>query len=101
VGVIFIDPSLHGLDDPAQYTPWDLLGIETCDVVFAYMEEDNPSGYGLSLEVGYARALGKLVILVDAKMDDRMAIVRATANIVLNSLDEGRAFLCSLKSLYE
>ena len=31
------------------------------------MQKDNPSGFGLTLEIGYAAALGKQIILVDEK----------------------------------
>lgn len=63
---IYYDPSITGLELPAAYTAWDLKAIEDCDVVFAYMAKDNPSGYGLSLEMGFALGLGsKKIIFVD------------------------------------
>ncbi len=52
----FIDPRSHGLTDEREYTKWDLDGIDTSDLVFACMTADNPSGYGLNLEIGYAKA---------------------------------------------
>ncbi len=61
----FIDPSQHGLRDPAEYTQWDLDAIQRSDVLLAYMERDNPGGYALALEIGYAKALGKTIILVE------------------------------------
>ena len=97
----FIDPRAHGLGDPDQYTLWDLLGVSVCDILFAYMEDDNPSGFGLTFEVGYAKALGKRIVLVDEQMHKYMAIVRASADVVLSSLDEGIELLCSLNLLYE
>ena len=95
----FIDPSKHELSSPSQYTLWDLEGVKHCDIVFAYMELDNPSGIGLSLEIGYAKALGKTVILVDAKMDARMQIVRETADIVFPKLEYGIDFLKSFERM--
>ena len=62
--VEFLDPSTHGLTDEAEYTHWDLDAVKQSDVVFAYLEADNPSGYGMSLELGYAYALGKTIIFV-------------------------------------
>ena len=95
---IFFDPRTHGLKNPRDYTAWDLDHIASSDIVFAYMENDNPSGYGLATEVGYAKALGKTVILVDEKsatnQDFRryFALVRETSDATFNSFDEGLAF---------
>jgi hypothetical protein len=63
----FINPQNHGLNIPKLYTHWGLYGIKQCDILFGYMEEINPSGYGLAAEIGYAKAMGKLVILVDER----------------------------------
>ena len=90
---IFFNPAKHGLDKPEQYTIWDLEKIKQCDIVFAYIELNNPSGIGLSLEIGYALALGKTVILVDEKHDPKMEIVRQSVSIVFMSLEEGIEFL--------
>jgi nucleoside 2-deoxyribosyltransferase len=60
-----IDPRSHGLSDPAAYTAWDLEGVRRADTVVAYMGPHNPSGFGLSIEAGYAHALGKPIIFVD------------------------------------
>jgi len=63
------------------------------------MEQDNPSGYGLATEIGYARGLGKTVILVDerSQADEQFsqyfAIVREMSDVVLDSLEEGIALL--------
>lgn len=64
-GVEAIDPRKHGLADPAAYTQWDLDGVARADAVIVYMDPSNPSGYGLSIEAGYARGLGKRIIFVD------------------------------------
>lgn len=54
----FLDPRSHGLKDEREYTDWDLKAIREADAVLAYMNNDNPSGFGLNLEIGFARALG-------------------------------------------
>ena len=95
----YADPARHDLAAPCLYTHWDLCAIRQCGVLFAYMEADNPSGIGLSLEVGYALALGKLVVLVDEKHDPRMAIVREAAGVVFDRLDDGIAFLQALEKI--
>ena len=94
--VIFFDPCSHGLSDPAQYTLWDLDRIHQCDILFGFMETTNPSGHGLSAEIGYAHGLGKKIILVDEKSDRYMAIVREIADVVLSSLQDGIVFLKSV-----
>ncbi len=59
------DPRMHNLDDPPEYTKWDLNAIKESDLIIAYMEKGNPGGYALSLEIGYAKALGKRILLID------------------------------------
>ncbi len=98
----FFDPRRHGLSEPDQYAVWDLHFVKECDIVFAYMERDNPSGYGLALEVGYAKALGKTVILANERSAEDPAfakyfrIVEHTADCSFSSLEEALAFLKSL-----
>lgn len=46
-----------------EFGAWDLHHIQMCDIVFGYMEKDNPSGIGMAVELGYAKGLGKTVIL--------------------------------------
>ena len=95
----YLDPRSHGLTRSAEYTAWDLTAVRRCDCVFAYLEASNPAGYALALEIGFARALGKFVILVDDKSrtSDEMArhleMLGSSADIVFPSLEEGRAFL--------
>lgn len=92
--VEFIDPREHQLTDPRLYTFWDLHAIERSEWVFAYLEKDNPGGYALALEIGYAKGLGKRVLLVDEKPEERyFAMVRECADIVFPSLDEGMKYL--------
>jgi len=57
--VMFMDPREHGSLDEAVYTSWDLAGVEAADIVFAYLERDNPSGYGLALEIGFAVGMAR------------------------------------------
>ena len=64
-GFIFIDPKQHGSLEEDEYTRWDLTGVETCDVVLGYMQEDNPGGSGLALEFGWGAKGGKHLILLE------------------------------------
>jgi nucleoside 2-deoxyribosyltransferase len=97
--VEFYDPRSHELQSPNQYAIWDTHHVRRADILFAYMEKDNPSGYGLAIEIGYARSLGKTVILVDerSQVDEQFrryfAIVREMSDVVLDSLEEGIALL--------
>ena len=101
----YSDPCDHGLDEEQQYTFWDLLAIDGSDIVFVYFEASNPSGYGLSLEIGYAKGTGKPIILVDEKSasDESAAcylgMLRACADVCVQSLDEGLKVLSSLTLL--
>ena len=95
----YLDPRTHGLTDEREYTAWDLSAVRQADVVFACMTMDNPSGYGMNLEVGYAAAFGKTIIFVDAKspIDERfsrfMGMTRSVADYHCDNLADGIAYL--------
>lgn len=101
--MLFFDPRLHNLEQPAQYVAWDLHFIKQCDLVFAYMEETNPSGYGLAMEVGYAKGLNKTIIMVDEKspkdadFERYFRAIHEIADVCFPSLKEGLEFLKSFK----
>lgn len=63
------------------------------------MSKTNPSGYGLALEIGYAKALNKMVILVDDRSANDKSfnryfeICHQTADLVFSSLEESLKFL--------
>jgi nucleoside 2-deoxyribosyltransferase len=69
--VKFMDPRSHGLKSEIAYTKWDLDAVNDSDLIFAYMTAVNPSGIGMSLEVGFARALGKEIWFVQDELGDR------------------------------
>lgn len=98
-GFTFFNPCNHGQGEPALYTAWDLHFVRQCDIVFAYISEDNKSGYGAALEIGYAAALGKTVILCDERspadgwFESKYAIVHCASTVTLASLSDGIKFL--------
>jgi hypothetical protein len=98
---IFFNPREHGLADPDQYTVWDIHFIKQCDILFAYMEETNPSGYGLAFELGLAHGLNKTIILVDerSKKDDAFKnyfrIIYKPSNIVFDNFKDGVKYLAA------
>lgn len=95
----FFNPREHGLEHSDLYTTWDIHYVKECDILFAYMEESNPSGYGLAFELGLAYSLNKTIILVDEKSDTNPSfakyfkILYRPSGVVLNSLSEGIQYL--------
>jgi nucleoside 2-deoxyribosyltransferase len=95
----FFDPREHRLDAAEQYTAWDLNAIRESDWVFAYLEKSNPGGYALALEIGFGKALGKKILLIDEKSKEsdmearRLAMLHICADACFDSLDAGIAFL--------
>jgi len=102
IGFILKDPSLHNIDDPSHYTQWDLDAIAHSDILLANMESSNPGGYALALEVGYAKALGKEIILVDQIENDIIKkyfeMVRQCSNHVFDNLDDALFFILEQNS---
>ena len=101
---IFIDPMDNNMKNPDQYTFWDLRSIEQCDILLGYMEQSNPSGYGLNLEIGYAKALGKTIVLVVpddfTRDDDRsryFGMARVCADVVVKTLSDAADFLAGIE----
>jgi nucleoside 2-deoxyribosyltransferase len=96
---IIFDPRKHNLSDYKEYYTWDVHFIKQCDIILAYMEESNPSGYGLSFELGYAKALNKTIILVDDKSDSNDAfrnyfnLIRASSDVEFKDLDSALSYL--------
>jgi len=93
------NPKQHRLENPKEYTNWDLFHIQNCDILLGYMTECNPSGYGLALEIGFAKGHNKLVILVDEKsksdssFKSYFAICHESADLVFPSLEDAVLFL--------
>lgn len=95
----FFNPRLHNLNDPREYTLWDLHHVSKCDLLFAYMQRENPSGYGLSLEIGFATGMNIPVILVDerSKIDEDFSkyfkFIRESSSIVFDNFEQGLELL--------
>lgn len=97
--IIFNNPRAHNLKTPMEYTTWDLSAVSRSDIIFAFLEENNPGGYALALEIGYASALGKLIIFVDEKSKDsernknNLNMVRECSHVVFENLNQGIDYL--------
>lgn len=93
----FLDPSQHNIQDPVEYTRWDLNAVRACDIVLAYMESTNPGGYSLALEIGFAHALGKTVLLVDEIKDPSISkyfeMVRQCSVSIFSNLGQAIEYL--------
>ena len=89
----FLDPSLHGIQDPIEYTKWDLNAVEESDIVFAHMEGSNPGGYAMALEIGYAKALNKTVIYTESdipnELKKRFDMVRSASDYQYTNINDG------------
>lgn len=103
----WIDPKLkeyrHGqrvVMDVNEYGKWDLHFIKQSDIVFVYVERSNPSCIGLCVEAGYAKGLGKTVILVlepqhETIKDNYLSFITQVADIVFEDLESGINYLKS------
>ena len=96
----FYNPQNHGLISPDDYSTWDIHFIKQCDILFTYMDKENPSGYGLMLEIGYAKALNKTIIFVWQELGERdkyFEIAGHLADVRFLNLDMGIKFLKTLE----
>lgn len=96
------DPSNTSLLKPEEYTKWDLNAIQKSNIVLAYLEENNPGGYALSLEIGYAKALEKTILLIEEHPNESRKkyfdMVREVSNYTFDSLHEAIKFLKEVKN---
>lgn len=96
-----LDPSEHNIHDPAEYTRWDLEAVRESDFILANMEASNPGGYSLALEVGFAKALGKRIFMVDQIEDPSVQryfeMVRQCSERVFTTLEEALDHLSSME----
>ena len=96
---IFYNPRNHNLESPADYSVWDRHYVKQCDILFGFMELENPSGYGLAFEIGLAYGLGKTIILIDEKsltngeFERRFNLIAHSSSVVFYSLDIGIDYL--------
>ncbi len=99
-----LDPSKHDLADPKESTRWGLQAIRESDVVLAYLEKEDDNGHVLAFELGYAKALGKTILLVQehggGEEDKYFQTVREVADFCFDSLGEAVSYLV-LSFLFE
>ena len=98
--VVFIDPRDHGFTEEHLYTAWDMLGVNQCNVVFLYIEKDNPSGANAIYEAGKARGQGKCLVFVDEKQDKYQRLPAHDAHFYTNDFAESIEILKKLEPIY-
>lgn len=95
----FFDPSSRPpFNTLSEYGTWDLHHVKHADIIFVYMENTNPSGIGAAVEMGYAKGLGKTVILVlepgNNHVEDRyLRFMTKVADITFTEFYEGLSHL--------
>lgn len=67
--------------------------LDECDLVFVFIEKDNPSGLGSAFEMGYAIAKSKPVLFVDEKQSRHTEWLGVHCLQTTDSFDEGIALL--------
>lgn len=92
--LMFLDPRQNSNQDEAVYTAWDLEGVALADIVFVYVEQDNPSGFGACLEIGYARGLStgkQIVSVIESEHPGYryFGMAREASDFVTDSFSEG------------
>jgi hypothetical protein len=101
-GFVLLDPCAHGILDPLEYTRWDLAAVRDSDILLANMEASNPGGYALALEIGFAKALGKSIYLVDQIADPSVShyfeMVRQCCDRVFNTLEDAIEYISVLEN---
>jgi nucleoside 2-deoxyribosyltransferase len=88
--------------DVNEYGKWDLHFIKQSDIVFVYVEKSNTSCIGLCCEAGFAKGLGKTVIVVlepnhETIKDSYLSFITQVADIVFQDLESGVNYLKSFE----
>jgi len=91
----YLDPNKHELNIPSQYTNLDLHMIDNSDLVFGYLEEDNPGGYNTLFELGYAIGKGIPIIFINEKpeWDKYVGMIKESSLFYTDIFEEGIGFL--------
>lgn len=85
-----------------EYGTWDLHYIKQADIIFCYMEKNNPSGIGLACEMGFAYGIGKTVVLIlengNEYTEERyLNFLRKVSHVTFPNFQDGIKYL---KSFY-
>ena len=93
--VMVLDPSECALTNVAAHTRWCLMALGQSDIVFVYLENLQLIPHQSLTEIGIARTLGKMIILVDEigawnpPSALELSFARECADVVLETIEEG------------
>lgn len=90
---VFFDPMWNGMPEPPLYSMWDIHWVKQCDILFVYIDKENPSGWGTMLEIGYGKASDKTIILVDETDNRYFKIAHHVADVVFDNIHDGIEYL--------
>lgn len=96
----------YGVYDASKYILKELEMIKSSDVIFVYLESGSRDSHSLSLEIGYAKALGKSIILVDEKSSINFEfwqdwdMCRYACDSIFMTLEEGINYLRGIHNTY-
>lgn len=92
-GHSFFDPRTLSNKPYKEMAETELAWVDQSDIVFAYLNKNNPYGYGTSFEIGYSVANKKIVIYVDEKQVSSSKWVSEHPVYSFDTLDKGIAKL--------
>ena len=73
--------------------------IRECDILFAYYEKSNPSGFGMCAKMGYARGINKTIIFLNETDNRYMKFMECISNNAFNNFDLSTTCLCKMIEL--
>jgi len=81
------DPCKIKKCDSKEYIKWDMGAIKKSDEIVAYLENSNPFGANMALEIGYAKALNKYIVLIIDSKRKGFSMCIELADEIYDSLD--------------
>jgi nucleoside 2-deoxyribosyltransferase len=89
IGEEFFDPRTLRAESMRVIADIERDWLNRCDMLFFYLEADNPSGLGSAFEVGYCVANGIPVIFVDEKQTQHTEWIGMHCDQVFYDLNSG------------
>ncbi len=84
---------------PWQYSVRDLYFLDQSQLIFVFISRTKKYGMGTSCEVGFAKKAGIPIIYIQERENpyaDRFEFIKAVADVVFYSLEDGMRYLDSL-----
>ena len=103
----FWNPMENTTNDSRIFSIVDKVGVESCVVIFAYLERTNPCPCGLIAELCYGKGLGKITVFVNEWTEDNykannwksyyMDLISEWVDVKLDKLEDGTTCLKNLR----